>query len=60
MSHSWKHSRSGWIGALSNLIRLKMSLLTVEGLDYKTFNVPYQSKQFNDSNELIAKSTEVH
>jgi len=36
-------------GALSNLIYLKMSLLTAGQLDYMTFKTPFQPKLFYDS-----------
>jgi len=36
-------------GALSNLIQLKMSLLTAGGLDYMTFKCCFQPKAFYDS-----------
>jgi len=36
-------------GPLSNLIQLKMSLLIVVGLDYRTSKGPFQPKLFYDS-----------
>jgi len=36
-------------GALSHLLWLKMSLLTVRGLDYMTFKGAFQPKLFYDS-----------
>jgi len=36
-------------GALSNLIQLKMSLLTAGGLDQMTFKGPFQPKPCHDS-----------
>jgi len=36
-------------GALSNLIQLKMSLLTEGGLDYMAFKGPFQPTPFCDS-----------
>jgi len=36
-------------GTLSNLIHLKMSLLIAGGLDWMTFNGPFQDKPFYDS-----------
>jgi len=36
-------------GALSNLLQLKVSLLTAGGLDKMTFKGPFQPKAFYDS-----------
>ena len=36
-------------GSLSNLIHLKMSLLTAGGVDYVAFKGPFQPKAFCDS-----------
>jgi len=41
------------VGALSNLIQLKMSVLTAGGLDFKVFKGPFQPKPFYDSVEAV-------
>jgi len=46
---SLETSKARLDGALSNLIKLKMSLLTAWGLDWMTFKGPFQSKLFYDS-----------
>jgi len=40
-------------GALSNLIQVKMSLLTAEALDWMASTGPFQPKPFSDSIKIF-------